>query len=199
MARPTVEIDGCREAQRVLLARVLTLDDAVLRRPSLLPGWTVGHVLGHLTSNADSVVRRLRGVIEGRVLDQYVGGAGGRAAEIEQLARLPYAEMLAGLQRSSAEVDGILGEVPDDGWDRLSRSVSGSLVPAHQVVFSRWREVEVHHGDLGLGHTPADWPEALVTRWMPGALAGLADRADPTALVAWVAGRGPAPELAPWD
>jgi uncharacterized protein (TIGR03083 family) len=37
------------------------LTDAGARRPSLLPGWTVGHVLTHLARNGDSHVRMLDG------------------------------------------------------------------------------------------------------------------------------------------
>ena len=57
----------------------------------------------------------------------------------------------------------------------------------------------MHHVDLGLGYTPADWPAELVDQWLPDALAGLPARTDPGALLAWVLGRGPAPELQPWD
>jgi maleylpyruvate isomerase len=102
------------------------------------------------------------------------------------------------VRRSSADVDAILDEVPDDGWDRLSRTVDGVLRPARAVVFSRWREVVVHHTDLGLGFSVADWPPALVSLWLPDALAGLPARTDPSALLAWTVGRGPAPDLQPW-
>jgi maleylpyruvate isomerase len=65
-------------------------------------------------------------------------------------------------------------------------------------VFSRWREVEVHHVDLGLGYEPTDWPAELVARWLPTVVRELPDRTDPTALLAWALGRGPAPALGPW-
>ena len=65
-------------------------------------------------------------------------------------------------------------------------------------MLSRWREIEVHHADLGLGYTPADWPDDLVAAWLPRELERLPKRADPKQLLAWVIGRGPAPVLSNW-
>jgi hypothetical protein len=68
--------------------------------------------------------------------------------------------------------------------------------PSRDAVFSRWREVVVHHGDLGLG--PVELPPALVTTWLERELPHLGERTDRAALLAWVIGRGDAPELTPW-
>jgi maleylpyruvate isomerase len=65
-------------------------------------------------------------------------------------------------------------------------------------VFSRWREVEVHHVDLGLGYSPRDWPADLVALWLPRAEDQFLTTADDRELLAWLVGRGPAPRLAPW-
>jgi maleylpyruvate isomerase len=58
---PTRDIDGIRDADAKLLDTIRGLDDDDVRRPSLLPNWTVGHVLTHIARNGDSVVRRLNG------------------------------------------------------------------------------------------------------------------------------------------
>jgi hypothetical protein len=68
--------------------------------------------------------------------------------------------------------------------------------PSRDAVFSRWREVVVHHGDLGLGPVPL--PTTLVAGWLARELPRLGERTDAAALLAWVIGRGDAPELAPW-
>ena len=203
MARPDQEIEGIRTAQASFLAAVERLDDEAVRRPSALPDWTVAHVIAHVAANADSVTRRLSGSAIGEVVDQYPGGPEGRQREIEQLASLPAAELVAMVRRTNAEVLEAIDaldalDVPDDPWDRQSRTVDGTLRPARGVVWSRWRECVVHETDLGLGHTVADWPAGLVERWLPDALAGLPDRTDPAALLGWLAGRAPAPELTPW-
>jgi hypothetical protein len=68
--------------------------------------------------------------------------------------------------------------------------------PSRDAVFSRWREVVVHHGDLGLAPVPL--PPALIEAWLARELPRLGERTDPAGLLAWVIGRGDAPELAPW-
>ena len=155
-------------------------------------------MLTHVARNADSVVRRLEGAAAGEVVDQYPGGAAGRERAIEEGASRPAAELVADVLRSNAEVEAALAAFPPDAWDRLTRSVGGEEVPARAVVFSRWREVEVHHVDLGLGYTPADWPDDLVELWLPRAKEQFLGTADQRDLLAWLVGRGPAPGLAPW-
>jgi maleylpyruvate isomerase len=165
-----------------------------------LPGWTVGHVLTHLARNADSVVRRLTAAADGRTVEQYAGGDAGRSAGIEAGAGRPAAELVADVLAADAAVDRLVGGLPGEVWERpVLRSGAGGTVPAERLLYSRWREVEVHHVDLGLEYTPADWPAALVARMLPGLIAGLADRADPAALAAWALDRGPAPTLTGWD
>jgi len=66
-------------------------------------------------------------------------------------------------------------------------------VPAARLAYSRWREVEVHHVDLGLGYEPARWPGRLVELMLPDLLAGLPERAGRTALAARALDRSPAP------
>src|SRR5580658_1203131 len=76
-------IDGCTASHRRLLATVDGLDEAGVRAPSRLEGWTVGHVLTHLARNADSHTRMLRAALRGESVEQYAGGAEERAANIE--------------------------------------------------------------------------------------------------------------------
>ena len=67
---------------------------------------------------------------------------------------------------------------------------------SRDAVLSRWREVVVHHGDLGLG--PVPFPPGLIDAWLPRELPRLAERTDPAELLAWVIGRGDPPVLSPW-
>jgi maleylpyruvate isomerase len=195
---PTQSIDGCAAAHRALLDDLSQLTDAQARQPSLLPGWSVGHLLTHIARNADSVVRRLEGSLRGEVLDQYVGGREGRAAAIEAGAGRPAAELVADVRASAAAVDALAASFPAEGWDAPSRSSGGVKEDGRAVMFSRWREVAVHHGDLGLRPGGVPLPPALVEAWLPRELAVLAGRTDPPALLSWILGRGPAPDLARW-
>jgi maleylpyruvate isomerase len=199
--RPEEQIDGVRAAHTRLHATVAGLDDATARRPSRLPGWSVGHVVTHLARNADSVVRRLAAAAEDRLVEQYEGGAAGRDAAIEAGAGRPAAELVADLTAADRAVEQLVDTLPAEVWERpvLRSGPAGGTVPAARLAYSRWREVEVHHVDLGLGYEPADWPAPLVELMLPGLLAGLPDRADRAALAGWALDRGPAPRLAPWD
>jgi maleylpyruvate isomerase len=198
MTRPTAFIEGCRGSHATLERHIAGLTDEVARQPSLLPDWTVGHVLTHIARNADSVVRRIEGALRNEVVDQYAGGREGRANEIEAGAHRSAAELIADVHTTNAAVDALLASAPDDIWDRLSRPVGGGEQPVTKVVFSRWREVEVHLVDLGLGYTPARWPAGIVDEWLPSMLTGLDQRADRNALLAWTLGRSGPPELIPW-
>lgn len=199
MPVPTLELAGCRAAHAVLDAAIAHLADDDVRRPSRLPDWTVGHVLTHIARNADSVVRRIEGAARGEVLSQYEGGFEGRAAEIEAGAGRSAAELIADVAASSARCDAACAAVAAEVWDRPTVGVGGDESPASFMAFSRWREVEVHHVDLGLGYSTDQWPADLVALWLPQLLEGLPDRADHGALLGWLIGRGDAPALGPWS
>ena len=192
------EVAEVRAAHERLHTAVAGLGDGDLRAPSRLPGWTRGHVLVHLARNSDSVVRRLTAAAEGRVVEQYPGGPDGRAAEIDAGVGRSPAEVLADLQAADDAVDRAFSAADDRLWASTVQVGGGGTGPAAALVFRRWREVEVHHVDLGLGYEPAQWPDALVARWLPELLTALPQRADPRALVAWLTGRGAAPTLPPW-
>ncbi len=191
-----VLIDGCVAAQAKLLETLAGLDDDVARGPSLLPGWTVGHVLTHIARNADSVVWRLEGAERGEVRDQYPGGLEQRAGDIEAGAGRPAAELVRDVEKTSRDVQRVMADLSPGGWDALSRTSRGVVETSRDAALSRWREVVVHHGDLGLG--PVPFPPALVEIWLPRELPRLAERSDPAELLAWVVGRGDPPILTPW-
>jgi maleylpyruvate isomerase len=199
MPTPHAEIAATALAHARLHATVSSLTDELAARPSRLPDWTIGHVITHLARNADSVVRRLSAAAKGELVTQYAGGWDARVRAIEAGATRPAAELLADLHAADDAVDALFAQLPAAVWDGPALVGSGDEVVASYLVFGRWREVETHHVDLGLGYEPADWPIELVERWLPSVLDGLAGRSEPRALLAWSLGRGPAPELAPWN
>jgi maleylpyruvate isomerase len=194
----TVEIEGCRASHARLAARIAGLTDEVVREPSLLPAWSVGHVLTHLARNAEAMFHRIEATTRGEVIDQYVGGAEGRASEIESGAGRPANVLIYDVISWSQRLDATFVSLPDDSWNRPVRSGRGDEHPVARLPFHRWWEVEVHLVDLAIGHTPADWPQELVDRALPRLVAGLANRAEPRSLMAWTLGRGPAPGLESW-
>jgi maleylpyruvate isomerase len=197
------DIEGCRLAHRQLAATMADVTDEVARQPSRLPAWTVGHVLTHLARNADSVRRRLEGAVRDEVVDQYPGGYEGRAARIDEGAGRPAAELVSDVLVTAAALDAMWDEIPEAAWGRYTRSVSGALLPADVLAFARWREVEVHHADLGLGFGYQDWADGFVADELPRALATVPGRlTDPAArrqLCAWLLDRAPAPGPLPLE
>ena len=194
--RPTGWIEGCSAAQASLGAALDGLSDAAARGPSLLPGWSVGHLLTHVARNADSVVWRLEGAAAGELRDQYPGGLEQRHADIEAGAGRPATDLVHDVHRTSAAVERTMAELPPAAWDALSRTSRGVVESSADAVLSRWREVVVHHGDLGLGAVPL--PPELVDAWLPRELPHLAQRTDPVQLLTWIIGRGGPPTLAAW-
>jgi maleylpyruvate isomerase len=199
MPTPHSDIAATAAAHARLHATLADLTDEIAARPSLLPDWTVGHVVTHLARNADSVVRRLSAAADGELVTQYEGGPPARERAIEAGARRPADELLRDLQASDDALDALCGSLPEAVWDRPALVGSGAQVEAPFLVFARWREVEVHHVDLGLGYQPSDWPIEYVERELPFLLAKLPERTDPRALMAWSLGRGPAPTVGPWN
>lgn len=193
---PTDLVDGCVAAHATLLADIARLPDEVARRPSRLPGWSVGHVLTHIARNADSVVWRLEGAARGELRDQYPGGLEQRAGDIEAGAGRPAAELVRDVQQTADAVERVMADLSPAAWDAPSRTSKGVVENSRDAALSRWREVVVHHGDLGLGPVPL--PPALVEVWLPRELPRLAERSDPAELLGWVIGRGEPPVLAPW-
>jgi maleylpyruvate isomerase len=193
---PTVLVDGCGAAQAALLASLDGLSDDAAHGPSLLPDWTVGHVLTHIARNADSVVWRLEGAAVGELRDQYPGGLEQRREEIEVGAGRPASDLVLDVRTTAAAVERVLAELPAAAWDASSRTSRGVVESSRDAVLSRWREVVVHHGDLGLAPVPI--PPALVDAWLPRELPRLAERSDPAELLAWIIGRGDPPVLAAW-
>lgn len=195
---PMVEIEGCRAAHVKLAEVVSVVTDDMVERPSLLPGWTIGHVLTHLARNAEAMHRRIEAALRGEVIDQYEGGADGRAAAIDAGAGRHPNVLAADVADWSDRLDTMFASLPPDGWIRPVRSVGGSEHPISALPLRRWREVEIHIVDLDVGPTAADWPATLVQLSLPRLLQGLSKRADERALMAWALGRGPAPELDAW-
>jgi maleylpyruvate isomerase len=195
---PSADIDEVHAAHRRLHQTVLGIDDEVVARPSGLPSWSVGHVLTHLARNADSVVRRLEAAQRGERVEQYPGGAAGRADGIERGANRPAAAIIDDVVTADDRLEHTMATVPTPVWEEQVATGSGKLVVASHLAFARWCEVEIHHVDLHLGYDVDDWSDAFVARMLPRMLSKLPGRCDHRRLLGWTLGRHPPPDLAPW-
>ncbi|WP_314172851.1 maleylpyruvate isomerase family mycothiol-dependent enzyme [Streptomyces winkii] len=212
---PVADAAAVRSATDRLLAEIEQLDDATASKPSLLPGWTRGHVLAHLARNADALLN----VFAGRPM---YASTEARDGDIERDAHRGAAEHLVDLRESGARLDGAFAAQRDSDWERTVELRNGVTDHAYSLPFRRWIEVELHHVDLGIGYSMDDLPATFIERELanmarrfsghPGVPApielrtedgvswhtGAPDEGDgktvvvagsPTALVAWLTGR----------
>src|SRR5262249_52666106 len=162
-ADPLVLLPELDRATARLLATARKLDDAAVAAPSLLPGWTRGHVLAHVARNADGAVNLLTWGRTGEETPQYASGEQ-RDADIEAGAARSSAEHVADIASSAERIDEAVAQMPPDAWAATVRWRSGRPTPAAYVMWSRLREVEIHHVDLDAGYRSADWPDLFVHR-----------------------------------
>jgi len=211
---PLDALAGMRRSEARLQAVIAPLDDATMLRPSLLPEWTVAHVLTHLARNADSHCRRTRAAIEGVIVDQYPGGLEERTAEIEAGSGRPADAVIADVGSATARLLEAWSDVPAYAWANITRDATGRERPLHELPTRRWLEVEVHLVDLGIGFTHRDWPDDFVSASLPAMRDGAAARLtsgdvlpapgnlDPKDELAWLYGRlvrDDLPRLGPWQ
>jgi maleylpyruvate isomerase len=148
-------------------------DDATL--PSLLPGWTRGHVITHVARSGDALVNLLTWARTGTPLPAYPSTAA-RDADIEAGASRGLDELLADLRASAGRFDEAVAAMPAQAWSNVVQLRSGAEVPAAALPWHRLRELEVHHVDLAAAYRPEDWPESFAQRLLLEAAASLGDR-----------------------
>ncbi|OLT27262.1 hypothetical protein BJF79_01160 [Actinomadura sp. CNU-125] len=174
---PVEPLERITAATDDLLATAARLDDADVRRPSLLPGWTRGHVLTHLARNADGGTRLLTWARTGVPSHEYPSMAA-RAAEIEAGAARGAAALRADVRESADRFAAAYTLMPADAWDRVVRWTSGAAHPVARATDARRTEVLMHHVDLDAGFAPDDWPADWTSRSLRAVVASFASRTD---------------------
>lgn len=157
-------LEEIQDATRRLLRTVDDLPDDAYAAPSLLPGWSRGHVVAHLTLNAEALTGVLAGVALGRPVPMYASGEA-RDADIAELAAAPPAQLRTRLLGATTEFADAVAAVPQPGWGtEVERTPDGPTFTAGAVPGMREREVEIHHVDLDTTFAPSDWPSGFATR-----------------------------------
>jgi maleylpyruvate isomerase len=215
---PLVLLSDVDRATEELLRTAQDLDPASIGSPSLLPGWTLGHVLSHLARNADAQTNLLTWARTGVETPMYAS-AEARAAGIEEGATRPLREQIEDIKASHERFADAGAAMPAQAWTVALPAIGQ---PAAAVPWARLREVEVHHVDLGDRYTPGDWSDAFALRLLREIVAGstgdpslilrpwgvehpltlgVADDATPViggptkSLAAWLAGRADGTDL----
>jgi maleylpyruvate isomerase len=147
---------------RRLIRSVDAMTDDQWRQPSLLPGWTRAHVVAHLTLNAEGLSSALEGVHEGRPVPMYRSDEA-RDSDIDDVSKASPSALRDRFLGSTTVIGEWVEELADNLADHdVERTPGGRSFPAGVVGSMRVREVEIHHADLGLDYTAADWPSGFV-------------------------------------
>jgi maleylpyruvate isomerase len=149
-------------ATQRLLDDARTIPEADLRAPSLLPGWTRAHVLAHVARGADAMRNLLIGVRSGQDRSAYAS-AQAREAGIERGAAMRAKDLVADLADSSMALRTVARQLPGYAWQVRVRMLDSAPFPAAELLTRRLVEIELHHCDLAVGYSPADWPAAFAT------------------------------------
>ncbi|MFC4124154.1 maleylpyruvate isomerase family mycothiol-dependent enzyme [Nocardia rhizosphaerae] len=165
-------------------AAIGALTEADLRAPSRLPGWTRGHVVAHMSRNADSLLNLLLWARTGIEIPQYASPAV-RDADIETGAPRPLDVQHADFTAAAHRWQAVAATMPAEAWQAVVRNRQGGALTADQIPWMRLRETEIHHVDLGVGYTPADWPAPFVARLLPEAVTDLSAKLVPDATPAF--------------
>jgi maleylpyruvate isomerase len=150
----TAAVDEATERLRQTAAG---LSGQQAREPSLLPGWTRGHVLTHIARNADSLRNLLIWARTGVVTPQYADADERQRGIAAGAGRSP-ADLLADLDASAAALAAEAVSLGPVNWAAEVRGMHGDPHPAWFTLWRRLTEVEIHHVDLDAGFGHDDWP-----------------------------------------
>lgn len=163
-----------------LMDTVKTMDDEAVRAPSLLPGWSRGHVLAHVARNADAMGNLLTWARTGVETPAYVS-RDARDADIEEGARRSASELESDVEASGERLLARIADLPVARRHVLVRTgTSGIEAPAHDVLWWRIREVAYHHVDLDTGFRFAHLPDAVLVRGLSEAVDRVAAAGAPS-------------------
>lgn len=160
------DVRGAVTAHERLAATLEFLTDDEARSASLLPNWTVGHVLTHIARNADGSTRMVEAANRGEVGVMYPGGAEGRIADIEAGSGRSATELADDVAEASARLETAWAAMSPSAWEGTGQTTVGP-VAVNSIPFRRWRETIVHHADCGFVHGGVsfgwrDWPSDYV-------------------------------------
>jgi maleylpyruvate isomerase len=145
------------------LATVSNLSEHTLAQQSVLPGWSVAHVISHVASNATGIERALRAAIVENGLPWVYETNESRDSEIDIRANWPTEQLLTLNTQSVPAVRAAFVDCPVNKYEvLLPRVIDGPAWSVLDWLGARWREVEIHHTDLGVGYTHHDWSDDFV-------------------------------------
>jgi len=158
----TLDVSGLDASATALNRTVDALGTDELAAPSLLPGWTRGHVVAHVALNGDALAGVLDAVLRGEPVAMYESNDR-RDADIDELASAEQPELLDRLLAATTRFSDALEAMDEEAWHgTFTRTPGAEQLPVASVPAMRRRELEIHHADLGTFYGRADWPQDFV-------------------------------------
>jgi uncharacterized protein (TIGR03083 family) len=158
------QVVGCAASHQRLLQALDGITDEQCRQPSMLGGWSRGHVLSHLANNAYSHVRMFEAASSGEETEQYEGGKPTRDAQIEAWSNLGANELVNHVRASIYALEGAWASATPTTWTGfgIKSHAGGGRVAITDLMLMRWCETEVHHADLNLNYSFENWDATFV-------------------------------------
>lgn len=158
------QVVGCAASHQRLLQVLDGLTDEQCRQPSMLAGWSRGHVLSHLANNAHSHVRMFAAANRGEETEQYEGGKPTRDAQIESWSGLSSHELVGHVRASIYALEGAWASATPTTWTGfgIKSHAGGGRVAITDLMLMRWCESEVHLADLDLDYSFDNWDATFV-------------------------------------
>jgi maleylpyruvate isomerase len=200
-------LDWWKSGEKHFDTALARLSDAGFDDPTLLPGWSRRHLLGHVARNADALVNLLTWARTGEETPMYASPEA-RDSAIAETAVLSPALLRSGVLRAAERLAAAVMAMPEAAWVAQVRTAQGRSVPAAEVPWMRCREVWVHAADLDTGATFEETPQDVLAALVADVFRTWKrrDQAPSLTIVAgdrrWGSGTqavtGPLPAIAAW-
>ena len=106
----------------------------------------------------------MTGALVGVSADRYPGGDAERDALIEDGSARPLSSLSSSVRSTAAALESAWAHMTPTSWQVVGRCIDRDEA-AHESPWLRWREVEIHHADLGLASFGfKDWSREFIRR-----------------------------------
>ncbi len=164
------DIGAVATSHDALLRTIEHLDDARVRQPSLLPDWSLGHVLTHVARNADGLANLARWARSGIRTPMYES-RDRRDADIEAGSGRGVGEIRADLVAAQQRfLDSLAGIADVEVLTPVTFGRDDRATTAAELPMIRMSEVEIHHVDLGSAIRPRTGRRASSSGCCPGSV-----------------------------
>lgn len=149
------------QASETFTDAAISLSITQVGEPSLLPGWSRGHVVAHVVLNAEGFIEVAQALNAAQPALMYPAGAEARDSAIDDLARAPIEQLL--LRLDSANTQFLQWWDPEPPTGPAATAEGHPTFASTTVLQRRIRELQVHLVDLNLdGFGIEDWTNSFV-------------------------------------